>query len=297
METTNYIEFKKERDLGAIISDTFKFIRENWKDYFNAVIKIAGPFILIGAFIMVFFFSSFSTLMANMQGATVNNEDPNLIFGFMGSMFGWIGLLMLVGVVIYVLVSATSLYYIKSYMESSGKADFTEVRKNTFKNFWKFIGLGILVLLIILLGAVFCYLPGIYLAIVLSLSTSILVFENKSISDTISHSFTLIKGQWWNTFGVLLVVGLLVSLLGSVFSIPAFIYQMIKMATIASSQDATEVFNIFNDPIYIGLNVLSFVGKYVLSSITLIATVFIYYDLNEQKNLTGTLEKIDSIGR
>ncbi|HHC79986.1 MAG TPA: hypothetical protein ENK46_08905 [Flavobacteriia bacterium] len=295
MENNSYIEFKKERDLGSIISDTFKFIRENWREYFNAVIKIVGPFILAGAIIMVFFLGSFEGIFSEMQSAS--NSDPSAAFGFMGTMFGWIGLLMLVGAIIYVMVSVTSLYFIKSYINNNGKADFTEVKKNTFKNIWKFIGLGFLIMIMIFFGAILCYIPGIYLGIVFSLATSIMVFEDKSIGDTISHCFTLIKGAWWPTFGVLIVVGFLVSILGSVFSVPAFIYQIIKMATMAGQEDPTQIFNFFSDPIYIFLNVLSYVGKFILSSITLIATVFLYFDLNEQKNLTGTIEKIERLGQ
>ncbi|MCB0459816.1 MAG: hypothetical protein KDC74_07365 [Flavobacteriaceae bacterium] len=293
METTNYVEFKKERDLGAIINDTFKFIRENWKAYFNTIIKIAGPFILVGAIVMVFFLSSFSSFFKNVE-----NSNPDEIgFDIFANMFSWMGILLLVGGLVFVIVSAASLYFIKSYIENRGTVDFNEVRTNTFKNFWNFLGLGILMMLVIILGMMLCYLPGIYLGVVLSLATSIMAFENKGIGDSFSHSFTLISGQWWATFGVLFVVYFLVSILGSVFSIPAFIYQMVKMATSFGENDPTAMMNLFSDPIYIALNVLSYVGKFILSAITLIATVFVYYDLNEQKNLTGTLEKIDSIGQ
>lgn len=295
METTNYVEFKKTRDLGAIITDTFKFIRENWKGYFTAVLKISGPFILVGAFIMVFFMTTFSETMADLQNVS-QGGDPSAVFGIMGSMFGWIGLLALVGMIVYVLVSITSLYYIKSYINNNGTANFSEVKTNTYKNIWKFLGLGILMMIMIFFGAIFCYIPGIYLAIVFSLATSIMVFEDKSIGDTISHCFTLIKTQWWNTFGVLIVVGILVSILGMVFTIPAMIYQMFEMGTLVGGDDPTEIFNIFSNPVYIVLNMISYIGKYVLSSITLISSVFIYYDLNEQKNMTGTIETIDSLG-
>ena len=295
MENNSYVEFKKERDLGAIITDTFKFIRENWKAYFSAILKIVGPFILVGTIVMVFFMGSFSGIFSDMQD--VGNNDPNAVFGLMGSMFGWIGLLLLVGTIIYVMVSVTSLYFIKSYIDNKGNVDYSEVRMNVFQNIWKFIGLGLLIIIMVLFGAVLCYAPGIYLAIVFSLATSIMVFENKGVGDTISHCFTLIKGQWWTTFGVLIVIGFLVSILGYIFSVPAFIYQLIKMGTMIGEEDPTGVFNLFKDPIYVTLNVLSYVGKYIFSSITLIASVFIYYDLNEQKNLTGTIEKIDSLGQ
>ena len=295
MENNSYIEFKKERDLGAIITDTFKFIRENWKAYFSAILKIVGPFILAGTIIMVFFMGSFSGIFSDMQD--VGNNDPDAVFGLMGSMFGWIGLLLLVGTIIYVMVSVTSLYFIKSYINNMGNVNYSEVRTNVFQNIWKFIGLGLLIIIIVLFGAVLCYAPGIYLAIVFSLATSIMVFENKSVGDTISHCFTLIKGQWWTTFGVLLLISILISILGSIFSVPALIYQLLKMGIMIGEEDPTAVFNLFKDPIYIALNVLSYIGKFILSSITLIATVFIYYDLNEQKNLTGTIEKIDSLGQ
>ncbi|MBP9602421.1 MAG: hypothetical protein KBE41_13040, partial [Lutibacter sp.] len=156
--------------------------------------------------------------------------------------------------------------------------------------------LGMLISLVTILGMVFCYLPGFYLGTVLSLATSIMVFENKSVGDTFSHCFVLIKGQWWNTFGVLIVVWFLTFILGQAFSIPALIYQMIEMGTMAESEDPIGIFSIFKDPIYLALNIGSYIFQFILYAIPLISTVFIYFDLNEQKNHSGTYEMIDSIG-
>ena len=44
---SNFIQFKKERDLGAIISDCFNFIRLNWKGYFGTIFRIAGPSLIV----------------------------------------------------------------------------------------------------------------------------------------------------------------------------------------------------------------------------------------------------------
>jgi len=189
-----------------------------------------------------------------------------------------------------------SLYFIKSYIDTNGKPVFNDVKTNILQNFWKFIGLGFLVTIVTVFGMVFCYLPGLYLGTVLSLATSIMVFENKSIGKTFSHSFTLINGQWWNTFGVLIVVWLLLVVLGQAFSIPALIYQFIKMGTMMQGEDPTAIFEIFKDPIYLALNIVSYVFQFILYSIPLISTVFIYFDLNEQKNFTGTFEEIENIG-
>jgi hypothetical protein len=288
-DNTTFIEFKRERDLGAIITDTFKFIRDNWKDYFLTLLKIVGPVMALALLAMIGYFFAISDLV---QGISNNPSDP---FAFLSGFLPWFLIIITVFVFLYTLMSMSSLYFIKSYMNNNGKASYEEVRGNVLKNFWKFLGLGFLVTIVVIIGTVMCYLPGIYLWVILSLATSIMVFEGRSVGDTFSHAFTLIKGQWWNTFGVILVVGLLISVLGQAFSIPTIIYQFMKMATI-SEEDPTQIFSLFKDPIYLILNLISYAFQFILYSIPMISGVFIYYDLNEQKNLTGTMEKIDNIG-
>jgi len=63
------------------------------------------------------------------------------------------------------------------------------------------------------------------------------------------------------------------------------------------NEDPTSMFNTYRDPIYLLLNVLATVGKFLFYSITLITNVLLYFDINERKNLTGTIERIDSIGQ
>ena len=48
------IEFKKERELGTILSDTFKFLRLEGKNLFGYILRIAGPalFILVISFVV-----------------------------------------------------------------------------------------------------------------------------------------------------------------------------------------------------------------------------------------------------
>lgn len=290
MEKNNFIEFKKERDLGAIITDTFKFIRENWKEYFLTVLKIVGPFLLFGIATLVFYLFAMSDVFSDIKDVESNPVS------FLKNIFSWVFAIMFVYIILYTLLSMASLYFMKSYIETKGKPQFEDVKSNILKNIWSFLGLGLLVTIVTVFGMVFCYLPGVYLGTVLSLATSIMVFESKSIGDSFSHSFSLIKGQWWNTFGVLIVVWMLLMVLGQAFSIPALIYQFVKMGTVMQSEDPTAIFEIFKDPVYLLLNVFSYVFQFILYSIPLISTVFIYFDLNEQKNSTGTFEKIDNLG-
>lgn len=296
MEQNNFIEFKKERDLGAIINDTFQFIRENWKDYFLTVFKVIGPVLLVGAAILVLAMVSYSSTIKGMININQSEPDPSTVVSSLFGMFGWLLLMFIVFGIVYTLLAEVSLYYIKSYIENRGVVNFEEVRNNTYNNIWEFIGLGILSILMMILSYVLCVLPVFYISIVLSLAMPIMVFENKSIVDTISHCFTLIKGEWWNTFGVVIVITLLISILGFVFSVPSLIYQFLSMGVSLTNEDPTAMLELFDDPIYLILNVITYIGKFLFYSITLVSSAFIYFDLNEQKNLTGTYEKIDSLG-
>jgi len=289
IENKTYIVFKKERDLGMMITDAFKFIRDNWKGYFTSIFKIVGPVLALALIAMIGYFFAISDLMQDLGN---DSADP---MGFLKNFLPWMGILLVAYILLYTLLSMTSLFYIKSYIETNGNPSHEDVRTKVKQNFWKFFGYGFLVSIVVIFGAVFCYLPGIYLWIVLSLGASIMVFENRSVGDTFSHTFSLIKGQWWSTFGVKIVVAMLIGVLAQAFSVPALIYQFVQMATI-SQEDPTQMFSLFKDPIYLLLNLLSYAFQFLLSSISLIVGAFIYFDLNEQKNLTGTLERIDSIG-
>lgn len=295
MENLDQIEFKKERDLGAIITDTFKFIRENWKDYFSTVFRIAGPPFILFIIAMGYYMVSVGGMMSDSTASIDNQFEFESGTNFMG-MFGAVAIVMIAGIVFYVLMQMASLFFIKSYINNNGVVDKNEISQNVRQHFWSFLGLVILTILMVVFGVVLCFFPAIWIGVILSLGTSIMIFEGKNVGDTISHCFTLIKDHWWETFGVVFVVGILVSLLGQVFAVPNMIYSLVKMGTVISSDDPTLMMDIFSDPIYLVLTVFSYVGQFLLSTISLITSVFIYFDLNEQKNLTGTIEKIDRLG-
>ncbi|MCB0474677.1 MAG: hypothetical protein KDC69_03325, partial [Flavobacteriaceae bacterium] len=117
METTNYIEFKKERDLGAIISDTFKFIRHNWKTYFLTLIKISYPallFFLASLILYLYFIGDIYSGIGNIED---NSEyfGSNLIVLIIAVIFMLISL-----VVLYALIQGSTLNYMKSYVNNFG---------------------------------------------------------------------------------------------------------------------------------------------------------------------------------
>ena len=79
MENHSYIEFKEERDLGSILSDTFKFLRENWKSYFLTVLKICGPALLVFMTAFGFYMYSFSGLFTGIGEPGWEQDGPDVV--------------------------------------------------------------------------------------------------------------------------------------------------------------------------------------------------------------------------
>lgn len=287
------INFKSERDLGAIITDAFGFIRTEWKSLFTCIFKITWPFLVISLFALALYFYSFSNILDNLSS---NSFESNPFAMFSGSNFLLIFLLMFAATATYTLMQIATTLYIKSFIENKGQIVYDDIVRQTKTKFWPILGFVIISFILITIGTLFCLIPGIYLYVPLTLGIAIMTFEDKTVSETISHCFTLVKNKWFETFGILLVVMILIGILGYVFSIPSLIYSIVKIATSISKEDPSAVKGIFSDPIYLALSIFSYVGRFLMTVISVVAIVLIYFDLNEQKYQSGTIEIIDNLG-
>ena len=285
-----FIEFKKQRELGEILSDTFAFLRSQFKPFITTYFKIVGPYLVVMLISMGFYLSAFSSIL------DFNTQSSNELFSGVTMFFGILVFLIAL-IMVYATSQSTVLHYIKSYTKHNGEIDFNEIKKEVYSSLWSFIGLGILVIISVMVGFIFCFLPGIYLAVPLSLSFSIMIFMNKDVGESYSYGFTLVKDEWWITFATLLVVGIIVGIAGYAFSLPAAIYQYAKMGIFSGEMDATTMIDSFIDPIYMILNMIGTLAQVLLNLITIISGAFIYFNLNEKKNFTGTFERIQNLGK
>lgn len=282
-----YIEFKKQRDLGEILSDTFAFIRNEFKPFCTTFFKIVGPYLLM----MLIFYGAYVYTVGDFVSFNFdigNGVSHVVIAGFSALAF------LSSFAATYALSAASTLFYIRSYTDNMGIIDFDAIKKASYGAFWEFVGLFILVGLCVGVGFMFCIIPGVYLYVPLSLSFSILVFNKKGVSEAFSDSFTLVKDHWWMTFATLFVVGIIVAVAGFVFSLPNTIYTYAKMGIFSGEMDA-ENFGTA-DPLTVLFGIISMLAQFLLNIISVIASVFLYFDLNEKKNFTGTYERIKNLG-
>ncbi|GGG56587.1 hypothetical protein GCM10011414_28030 [Croceivirga lutea] len=293
MQQKPFIEFKKQRELSDILTDTFNFIKFEFKPFFGTILKIVGPFLFAFLICMAFYLYSFNGAFNSALYSVNSNVDA---FGASPILIIIAALgLFVTAIATVALLQASILYYVKSYTDNQGKIDFDLIKKESYKNFWRFVGLAILVGLAIVVGFMFCIIPGIYLYPPLMLAFSIMVFMNKSVSDSFSYAFTLIKDNWWITFATLFVIGIITAVIGYIVQLPGIIYMYAKMGIFSGEMDAESMGNIF-DPIYILFNLISYLVQFTLQTVTVVASALIFFNLNEKKNFTGTMERIQNIG-
>ncbi|WP_373055964.1 hypothetical protein [Zunongwangia sp. H14] len=282
---SNYIRFKQQRELGDIISVLFRFLRENYKTFFASFFKFVTPaFILLIAALSYYMYS---TVGSSVLNAGVLNEGEVLISIFV------LG----ISVLLYsAVLSGTVLHYVKSYIANNGQVKQEEIGQGIKKDLGSLIGLQLVVWVLTLAGLMLLLIPGIYISVPLSLSAAILVFRGTSITESISEAFQMIRNNWWITFFTIFVIVLLIYVISFIFQIPLLIYTIIKMFTVFQENSAADITGVF-DWVYMLLSIIASIFQYMLYSILPLGLSFIYFNLNERQNFTGTFESIENLGK
>lgn len=287
-----YIEFKKQRDFGLLLSDTFGFLRNEFKPFIKTVFTISGPALVLFVIAMAFYTYTVGDIF-NFDIYGGNDIDLSNSLLIILSAFVYL----IAMVLALILVSSSALHYIKSYVENSGEVNFKDVKRNVSKTFWGYLGLGILKYISLFFAIMLCILPVFYVMVPMFIAFGIYVFETKrGATDAYSYSYHLVNEDFWLTIGSMIVIFILMYVLSLVFSIPAAIYTYAKMGIFSGEIDPQSL-NSFVDPVYILLNIVSTLFSILLNLIPIIASALLYFHLNEKRNFTGTYERISNIGK
>jgi hypothetical protein len=139
---------------------------------------------------------------------------------------------------------------------------------------------GVLILIVFLI-------PIVYFLTVFSLFFPIVIVENANFGYAFGRSFKLIRGKWWNTFGVIIVTAIMVYA-GYLLIIIPF--------SIASGGMITFFSYNLSVPMIILYTALISLAQ-VLSILPLSANAVTYFSYVEDKDGAGLFERIDSIGK
>ncbi|WP_299684181.1 hypothetical protein [uncultured Dokdonia sp.] len=286
--SNNYIEFKRKREMGDIIADTFKFLRRNSKAVFTILAKTAGiPFVIFVIAQGYYTYISFSSLYIVTDGSFGQFESITMIISVI---FIFASLLFYYSL-LFTGISCT----IKSYIDNKGVINETEVIHAIRSKIGGSLLAGIAKTFILGLATMVCFLPVIYFAVPLYIFFAVYIFENRKVSDALGKSFDIIKEEYWMTLFTMIVIGIIYCIATLVFSVPSMIYVWIQTFTSLQEISYTDTEGSV-DMVTVILTTVASAARHLLYVIIPIGASFVYYNINERKHQTGTLERINSIG-
>ena len=204
MENKN---LQRELSIGEILSQTFNLYSRNFVMYLI-------PFLVAGIV------TGLATIVVNstiiIPATPVNPQQllawfPIYITATLTSLF-------LSGIVSWIANGITTGITIKftSDMMQTGQANLQSSFNFTMPKLLSLLAAGIITGILIFLGLVALIVPGVILALMFSLVYPVIMLEGSGVLGSLSRSLFLVSNRWLKTFGLLLVVGIIVAVVNGV---------------------------------------------------------------------------------
>ncbi len=303
------IELLKVRDFGEIITDSFNFVRQNFKPLVKCFFVFSGFFLLAGALLMALNQAKmFSTVENGDFGDT--SSVFSRTFGYMGIEY-WLALILsLVG---YISLQVSMLSYLALYKEKGNVAPTIEEVWGYVKYFFLRVFGGMILIIILMaigisivfgllyavtspnifaaigLSVFLLMVPLVYIYPIFSLIFPIIVFENGSFGYAFGRAFTIIRRNWWATFGALFIMGLIIWVASFVILVPIGIISAINLITHMGKGTS------FSMVITVITGVLQALS-HLLYIVPIITISLCYFNLTEQLEGEGLLGRIGKLG-
>lgn len=273
------LDFCKERSLNDSISFCFAFVKQEFKPLLKAFGLLVCPVLLVDMIMK-------GVLARNLADVMRADSEMPFMNVFASSAYSY-----LVAFVGFWWLALFVLSYVRVYMErreagAEGKILPAEVwRVMCGRMGWMFVW-GVLYLLIICVGLIFFLVPGFYFAVALLPGCCFVVLRRRNAYASLEDAMKLVKGEWWNFFGYLFVLQLLVGVLAYLFTIP---YMVMNFTSIFVG----EVPGVYETAF--GL-MFSTLGQYVMSVVTVVGIAVKWYGMVEKREHSRLFRRIEELG-
>lgn len=272
------IQLRKIRDFGENFSDTFQFIRQEFKPLLASFTLICGIFILANAILTgVFQKQTLGILDDMVKGVFYQRTVP-----FTPTYFILIGVSIMSLAAMRTVVSV----YMKYYDENGVSPTVQEMWKGFAKYFLRIFLFGIPRYVLIVVGLVFCIAPGLYLLVVLMPYSFIIASENESVGESFGRCFDLIKENFWISLAIYLISFLIFSISSSLigFTVSA----IVALASYFTTKELSSTLAIVS-------SILSIV-QYFFYIIFFVSAGLHYYNLVETRDGIGLARRLENLG-
>lgn len=311
------MQLYKSRDFSAFFQDTFAFLKQNGKHYFEHFFIINGIFLLI-LMIISYFVSEFYTEFW-FGGVLQNGNSSSVIDDYMNENFGIFILLALVFIIVGLLAGLISYsytaIYLKLYIKSGGKNFKTQQIIETYKqNIGKLfiflfcgillaiplmfvLSIGVFILVITIIG--FLLIPFLIGAVSLFYNMTLMEYlENKrGIWDSFSYALTLISKKFWSSIGSVGLFYLMSYVVQNVITLIPYLFFMGNLFTTTpeSNPNPQEIGSTYMS-IMLAVFFITFIVGAILNNITQLNQGIVFYSLKEDNENINTKSVIDQIG-
>jgi hypothetical protein len=314
MENFNFIDFHRTRDFSRKLNATFEFVKQNFKSLGKSILFIAGPPVLVASLIIGSFMSEF------MNFSVMGNPGEELQ-AYATSVTFWLQLaLMAVFLTISgVMNIATVNNYLLLYeKKQTNKIEVSEVWEEVRKTFWMYFTTvflfmilfvaAIIVMLIPmgLLGAIspvlsvfgflIFYCGLIYFFFGAAFVFIIRTYEKKGFFESVFRSFKLVKDKWWSTFGLVVILYMIMGISSYIFLIPYYIIagvSALHTTTAGTFQEPSLTMQVMTIVFF----TLYYLAQMVLTALPNVGTAFQYFNLVELKEAKGLMAQIETLGQ
>ena len=206
---------------GEILDAAIKIVRRRFRDLMLATLVATGPLLVLGAIIQF----SANVDPNKLVTQPANPGDPPVFDTEMWKRFGATTLIATLLAIVGGRIATGATIKIASGAYLSENADWRASIRFALQHLGSLLVLTLLSTVAIFFGFFLCLIPGIFLAVAFTLDVPVLFLEGKKGSSALQRSMELVKDNWWRTFGILIVTGIIGGVVGgllsAVFAIPA----------------------------------------------------------------------------
>lgn len=175
------------------------------REALRAWVKAAWPMILLVLLCYGVIIAIIGVLMVVFGALTLVTGGADGADGF--SPFHWI--VVLLGVPLF--IATTLRFNIASYrladeIRDGRRPRLIELLRNSRPNLFAYFGLSVLTSILIVLGLLLFIVPGVYIALALSIVLLPMIFEDTRVTDSMKRSVDLTRGNLLRILGVYLIV-------------------------------------------------------------------------------------------
>lgn len=296
---TQEADFRQRRDFGQKFSATFEFIAAHWRGLGRCLLLMVLPVMLVSGILTSLVQSEF--MLARDAATRAGQGRPFDIF--MGQLrvmntardspIYWLNVA--VGGVLITIMVLTVYGYLLNCLRPVPPAApigprqvWAVVRREFLTSYGSYFAL----VLLFLVGLVFLAVPGIYLAGAFTLFFMVKLVENLGFVANCRRCLSLVRGKWWSTVGLLLVMLLILGIVITVLSglLGGGMLLLGRQAGLTEASGSRELLVVTSAALGSLLNLLIYPPL-------LLAIAFQYFNLVERRDGTGLHQLVNQIGQ